>query len=66
MFPGADMTDAGFSLFKQLASYSDLEDLIENGEAESLFLEYKAPCEPQLCLTQGVKRVISGESTAQR
>jgi len=46
------MADAGLSLFEQIASYSDLEDLIKNGEAESLFLECKSPGEPRLTKDQ--------------
>lgn len=46
------MADAGLSLFDQLKEYSDFEDLIEGGEAESLFLECKSPGEPRLTKDQ--------------
>lgn len=46
------MADAGLSLYDQLASYSDLEDLIQTGEAEGLFLECKSPGEPRLTKDQ--------------
>ena len=42
------MTDAARSLFDGLDAYGRLQELIENGEAEGLHLECKAPVEPRL------------------
>ena len=42
------MTDAALHIFDSLNSYSRLQELIDNGEAEGLHLECKAPSEPRL------------------
>lgn len=40
--------DPSLILFQSLASWQDLQDLIDNGEAEGLHLECKAPSSPKL------------------
>lgn len=42
------MADAGFALFTSLSNYVDLQELVDNGEAEGLHLECKAPASPKL------------------
>jgi len=58
------MSDGAFSLFTSLNNYTDLQDLIDNGEAEGLHLECKAPGAPKL--TQALKaqlaKAVSGFS----
>lgn len=58
------MADASLGLYNVLSRYSDLEDLIAEGEAESLHLECKAPVSPQLGKNQknALGKAISGFS----
>lgn len=42
------MDDASLSVFNALSRYSDLEDLIANGEEEGLHLECKAISVPRI------------------
>lgn len=42
------MADPGEILYDSLDSYEKLQDLVDNGEAEGLHLECKAPAEPKL------------------
>lgn len=58
------MSDAARQFYDSLTQYSDLQELINNGEAEGLYLECKAPGAPQL--TRDIKsqlgRAVSGFS----
>ena len=58
------MADASLGLYNALNRYSDLEDLIAEGEAESLDLECKSPGSPQLGKDQknALAKAISGFS----
>ncbi len=58
------MADASLGLYNALSRYSDLEDLIAEGEAESLHLECKSPGSPKLGkdLKNGLAKAISGFS----
>lgn len=42
------MSDAAHQIFDSLEAYGDLEELIDRGEAEGLYIECKAPSEPRL------------------
>jgi hypothetical protein len=42
------MTDVGSKFYESIGKYSDLEELIQNGEAEGLYLECKSPLSPDL------------------
>lgn len=57
-------SDASLGLYEALSQYSDLENLIANGEAEGLHLECKAPGSPQLGkdLKKTLATAISGFS----
>ena len=61
------MADASLGLYNALSRYSDLEDLIANGEVESLHLECKSPGSPRLGrdLKKGLARTISGFSNSE-
>lgn len=58
------MSDGALALFDSLSSHADLQELIDDGEAEGLYLECKAPADPRL--TQPLKahlaKAISGYS----
>jgi hypothetical protein len=58
------MADAAEELYRTLNSYSRLEELIANGEAEGLYLECKAPSEPRLTRDQKdyLAKAVSGFS----
>ncbi|MCH7592269.1 MAG: ATP-binding protein [Planctomycetes bacterium] len=61
------MADASKQLFESLRSYRSIETLIENGEAESLYLECKSPGGPKIGyeLTKTVARCVSAFSNAE-
>jgi len=56
--------DAARQFYDSLSQYSDLEELISNGETEGLYLECKAPTAPQLTrdMRGNLTRAISGFS----
>lgn len=58
------MSDSARQFYASLAHYSDLDDLIKNGEAEGLYLECKAPTEPQLTrdMKSNFAKALSGFS----
>jgi len=58
------MNDASLTLFESINQYSDLESLIENGQAENLYLECKAPSSPKFGRDQkaNLAKIISGFS----
>lgn len=58
------MSDAAKSLYDSTRSYADIERLVQEGEAESLFLECKAPEQPILSrdLQMTLSIAISGFS----
>ncbi len=58
------MPDASRGLYDAISQYSDLEDLIANGEVEGLYLECKAPGSPNLGkdLKATLAKAISGFS----
>ena len=58
------MADASLGLYNALSRYSDLVDLIAEGEAESLHLECKSPGSPKLGkdLKNALAKAISGFS----
>lgn len=58
------MLDGSDYLFASLSTYADLKELIDNGEAEGLYLECKAPAEPRLTrdLRAHLAKAISGFS----
>lgn len=61
------MADASLGIYNALSRYSDLDDLIANGEAESLHLECKSPGSPKLAKGQkkGLARAIAGFSNTE-
>lgn len=58
------MPDGARSVFDSLSDYAALEELIDNAEAEGLYLECKAPGGPQLSrdLKVHLAKAISGFS----
>ena len=56
------MADPAFSIFQSLNNFAKLQELIDNGEAEGLHLECKAPAAPQLSRDLKVKlaEAVSG------
>ena len=58
------MPEAARQLYEFLDSYSYLEELINNGETEGIYLECKAPVSPQLTrdMKANLARAISGFS----
>jgi hypothetical protein len=58
------MTDAARHFYDSLSQYSDLEELINAGETEGLYLECKAPTIPQLSrdMRHNLSRALSGFS----
>ncbi len=61
------MLDSALSLFESLSTYDDLQELIDNGETEGLYLECKAPSGPRL--NKGLKvelaKSVSGFSNTE-
>jgi hypothetical protein len=58
------MTDAGRIFYDSIAQYSNLEELINSGETEGLYLECKAPALPQITrdMRSNLARALSGFS----